>query len=208
MAARPSAGQGGANKGFVPPFVKKALDAQGGGGQGGGSGGAEGEPEGPLSLRTREFLRLGERGSQRCPTCFVAAFLRGALLISHMEQCMPPPWTEEQNRSQDERQERSRRSAAPTTPPQGPRIHCPRSWPSWTHSSLSRCRKGPLPQRCCCRRLLRGRAAAGAGWLRAAAVLAGSWAQHWVLPPVAKAHSEMQGGRARLAQRLSESLTL
>ena len=47
-------------KGFVPPFVKKALDAgPGGGGQAGGGGAGGEEAEGPLSLRTREFLRLG-----------------------------------------------------------------------------------------------------------------------------------------------------
>ncbi|GAB4816920.1 hypothetical protein N2152v2_003966 [Parachlorella kessleri] len=59
-----AAGQGGVGKGFVPPFVKKALEAgPGGGGQAGGGGGGGGaggeEAEGPLTLRTREFLRLG-----------------------------------------------------------------------------------------------------------------------------------------------------
>lgn len=41
---------------FVPPYVRKALEAQGGGGPG------EGEAEGPLSARTLEILRLGEGG--------------------------------------------------------------------------------------------------------------------------------------------------
>ncbi|GBF93788.1 fidgetin [Raphidocelis subcapitata] len=47
-------GGGAGGKGFVPPFVSKALDANGAGGAGGGGGGA-GE-EGPLSARTLEML--------------------------------------------------------------------------------------------------------------------------------------------------------
>ncbi|KAL4434129.1 hypothetical protein ABPG75_000570 [Micractinium tetrahymenae] len=43
----------GAGGKFVPPYLRKAIEAQIGGG-----GGSEGEPEGPLSLRTLEILRL------------------------------------------------------------------------------------------------------------------------------------------------------
>jgi hypothetical protein len=42
-----------AGKGFVPPFVAKALDANG---QGGGGGGGQGGEEGPLSARTLQML--------------------------------------------------------------------------------------------------------------------------------------------------------
>ena len=44
--------------GFVPPFVRKAFDAQNGssGGGGGTGGGGKGEAEGPLSAKTLELL--------------------------------------------------------------------------------------------------------------------------------------------------------
>ena len=42
--------------GFVPPFVRKAVDAQNGGGGGGGGGGSKGEAEGSLSTKTLEML--------------------------------------------------------------------------------------------------------------------------------------------------------
>jgi len=42
--------------GFVPPFVRKAIDAQNGGSGGGGGGGGKGEAEGPLSAKTLEML--------------------------------------------------------------------------------------------------------------------------------------------------------
>lgn len=51
------AGGLGASGKFIPPYLRKAIEAQNGGG---GGGGGEGEPEGPLSLRTLEILRLGE----------------------------------------------------------------------------------------------------------------------------------------------------
>lgn len=59
-AGPPGGGGGGCGLGasgkFIPPYLRKAIEAQNGGGNGGG----EGEPEGPLSLRTLEILRLGK----------------------------------------------------------------------------------------------------------------------------------------------------
>jgi hypothetical protein len=42
--------------GFVPPFLRKAIDAHNGGSGGGGGGGGKGEAEGPLSAKTLEML--------------------------------------------------------------------------------------------------------------------------------------------------------
>lgn len=51
---------GGPGGKFVPPFVKKALQAQNGG-DGGQQGQQHEADQGPLSQRTLELLRLGER---------------------------------------------------------------------------------------------------------------------------------------------------